>query len=302
MIAAYFDSDQTADGLRSIAGPSPQGADLRMLIELAGKIDLIARPVRVNVTDLKRLQVPAILHWCMDHFVVLVRVKRRGVLINDPAQGQRFVTAHELDESFTGVALELSPGPRFGERKPEQSIRLRDFLVSFRFLGRYLSAMLLLLIAIQVLSLAPAVATQLLIDQVVLGQDRAWLFRALGGVAAIMLIVVLLEALRQWVTLFSGTRLAFDSSSMVVRHLFRLPASFFHNRHPGDVLSKLDSLTPIRRALTQQAVNAVVHSVVIVSTLAIMFFYSALASGHFDSGSSDVSTVASAVRASESSS
>ncbi len=275
MIAAYFDPDQTANGLRSIAGPSPQGADLRMLIDLAGKIDLVARPVRVNVGELKRLQVPAILHWCMDHFVVLVRVKRRGVLINDPALGQRFVTARELRESFTGVALELSPGPRFGEQKPEQGIRIRDFLMSFQYLGRYLSAMLLLLIVIQILSLAPPVATQLLIDQVVLGQDQVWLFRALGGVAAIMLVVVLLEALRQWTTLFSGTRLAFDSSSTVVRHLFRLPPAFFHNRHPGDVLSKLDSLTPIRRALTQQGINAVVHSVVIASTLAVMFFYSA---------------------------
>lgn len=279
MVAAYFDRDQTPEGMRSLAGLSPQGVDFRTLMNLAGKAGLVARPVRCDVADLKQLQTPAILHWCMDHFVVLVRVKRRGVLVNDPALGQRFVKMRELDESFTGVALELTPGPRFGEQKPDQGIRLRDFLASFQFLGRYLSAMLLLLIFIQLLSLVPAIATQLLIDQVVLGQDQAWLLQTLAGVAAIMLVVVLLEALRQWAALYSGTRLAFDSSSMVVQHLFGLPAAFFHARHPGDILSKLDSLTPIRQALTQQGVNAVVHSVVIATTLAIMFIYSAALAG-----------------------
>lgn len=276
MIASFFDPEQTADGFRAMAGISQQGADLRMLMRLAGKADLVARPVRLDISDMKRLQVPAILHWCMDHFVVLTRVKSSGIVINDPALGQRFVTRRELDECFTGVALEIRPGPRFGRQKPVQPLRLRDFLGSFQFLGRYVTTMLVLLLAIQVLSLAPAVATQLLIDEVVLGQDQAWLFRALAGVAAIMVVVVVLEALRQWVTLYSGTRLAFDSSSMVVRHLYQLPSSFFHTRHPGDVLSKLDSLTPICKALTQHGVNAIVHSAVIATTVGIMLFYSVL--------------------------
>lgn len=276
MIASFFDPEQTADSLRAIAGISQQGADLHMLMRLAGKADLVARPVRLDLGDMKRIQMPAILHWCMDHFVVLTRVKHNGIMINDPALGQRFVTLRELDECFTGVALEVRPGLRFGRQKPDQHLRLRDFLGGFRFLGRYLWAMLVLLLAIQILSLAPAVATQLLIDEVVLGQDQAWLMRALAGVAAIMLVVVVLEALRQWVTLYTGTRLAVDSSSMVVRHLFQLPPSFFHARHPGDVLSKLDSLTPIRRALTQHGVNAIVHSAVIATTVGIMLFYSVL--------------------------
>jgi len=276
MIASYFDSEQTPDSLRALAGLSCQGADLHMLMNLAGKEDLIARPVRLDIGDMRQLRLPAILHWSMDQFVVLVRDRRDGVVINEPAMSQRCVALRELNECFTGVALEIIPGPNFGCQKTNKAVGLSDFLVSFRFLGRFLSSMLILLLAIQILSLVPAVVTQLLIDEVVLGQDRAWLIRALAGVCAIMVIVVVLEALRQWITLYSGTRLAFDSGSMVVRHLFQLPASFFHARHPGDVLSKLDSLNPIRQALMQHGVNAVVHSAVIATTLGLMFFYSLL--------------------------
>ncbi len=275
MIASYFDVRETVESLRTRTGAFSRGADLGMLLRLAAKTDLVARPVRLEPVDLSRLQLPAILHWEMDHFVVLVGVKRRGVIIHDPALGRRSVSLREVDECFTGVAVEFRPGPGFGQQELRQPVRLWHFLSRFQYLGRYIAAMLGLLLAIQVLSLAPAIATQILIDEVVLGQDQAWLFRALAGVAAIMVIVVVLEALRQWVTLYSGTRLAFDSSSMVVRHLFQLPPAFFHARHPGDVLSKLGSLDPIRQALTQHGVNAVVHSAVIATTLGIMLFYSA---------------------------
>ena len=156
MIASFFDAEQTADGLRALVGGSQRGTDLHMLMRLASKADLVARPVRLSIGELKRIRRPAILHWCMDHFVVLIRVKADGIVINDPALGQRFVTLRELDECFTGVALEVVPSPDFGRQRHEGRIRIRDFLRSFRYVGRYLSAMLVLLLAIQLLSLVPA--------------------------------------------------------------------------------------------------------------------------------------------------
>ena len=133
MIASFFDPEQTPDGFRALAGGLQQGADLHMLMRLADKADLIARPVRLTIAEMRRIQMPAILHWCMDHFVVLVRVKSGGVVINDPALGRRFVTLRELDECFTGVALEVVPGAQFGRQKHAKPIRLRDFFGSFLF-------------------------------------------------------------------------------------------------------------------------------------------------------------------------
>ncbi len=149
-----------------------------------------------------------------------------------------------------------------------------DFAASFRHLYRYLGLMLCLLLCTQALALIPPIVTQILIDELVLGQDRQWLFGALGGLAFVMLTGVMLEGLRRWTGLFAGTQLAVDSSVGIMNHLFSLPAEFFHRRHPGDLMSRLESLTSIRDALTDHFSNSIVHASVLITTLAIMYVYS----------------------------
>jgi len=134
--------------------------------------------------------------------------------------------------------------------------------------------MFCLLLTTQVLALVPPIATQILIDELVLGQDRAWLYRALAGLLLIMLTGAMLEGLRRRIGLFTGMNLAIDSTVSVMNHLLRLPATFIERRHPGDLMSKLESLTPIRQAFTEQVIDSVVHCMILMTTLAIMFLYS----------------------------
>ncbi len=274
MVAAYYGKHGCLDGIRKLHDFTCRGATFRDLLQLARHLQLTARPLRLPISDLHLLRLPAILHWRMSHFVVLVRCGRHRYVIHDPAIGRRKVGKAELDESFTGVALELTPERGFGRQSKRTQMSLADFAGSFRHLYLYLGLMLCLLLSTQVLALAQPIATQILIDELVLGQDRAWLYRALGGLSLIMLTGVVLDALRRRVSLFTGMNLAVDSSVSVMSHLFRLPAAFVERRHPGDLMSKLDSLTPIRQALTEHVINSIVHCAVLITTLAIMFLYS----------------------------
>src|SRR5690606_35204043 len=224
--------------------------------------------------DLRRLALPAILHWRMQHFVVLTRLNSRNATIHDPACGKRRVCMKELNAGFTGVAMELHEAKGFVRRDRRDSLSFLSFLASCRRLGRYLALMLLLLVTVQVLALVPPVATQLLIDEVVLGQDVEWLYRALGGLALVLLITLLLDAMRRWIALYAGSVLAADSTFNVVRHLYNLPAQFLKNRHLGDLMSRLESLVPVRKAITETAVEAIVQVAVLLATLGIMLFYS----------------------------
>ena len=274
MVAGYYGKHGCLDGIRNLHDFTCRGATFRDLLQLARHLQLTARPLRLTISELHLLRLPAILHWRMSHFVVLVRRGHNRYVIHDPAIGRRKVGKAELDESFTGVALELTPERAFGRQSERTQMSLADFAGSFRHLYRYLGLMLCLLLSTQVLALAPPIATQILIDELVLGQDRAWLYRALGGLSLIMLTGVVLDALRRRVSLFTGMNLAVDSSVSVMSHLFRLPAAFVDRRHPGDLMSKLDSLTPIRQALTEHVINSIVHCAVLMTTLAIMSLYS----------------------------
>ncbi len=223
MVAAFHGKRTPLDELRKLHGLSGRGTTFSDLLHTAKHLQLTARPLRLALSELHRLRLPAVLHWRMDHFVVLVRYGRRRYLIHDPATGRRNVGPTEFDESFTGVALELLPARGFRRQSERVTLSFTDFAGSFRHLYRYLGLMFCLLLSTQVLALAPSIATQILIDELLLGQDREWLYRALGGLALIMLTGVMLDGLRRWISLFTGTNLAVDSSVSVMSHLFCLP-------------------------------------------------------------------------------
>jgi ATP-binding cassette subfamily B protein RaxB len=273
MIAAHYGKHISLGELRRLQGATCKGVTFGDLLRATKVLQLTARPLRLACSELHHLQLPAVLHWRMNHFVVLVRCGRR-YLIHDPASGRRKIGRREFDESFTGAAMEFLPARTFEQREKGKNLSLADFAGSFRHLWRYLGLMFCLLLSTQVLALAPPVATQILIDELVLGQDSEWLYRALAGLALLMLTGVMLEGFRLWIGLFTGTKLAIDSSVSVMNHLFRLPAEFVNRRHTGDLMSKLESLTPVREAITEHVINSIVHGGIMLTTLAIMFLYS----------------------------
>jgi ATP-binding cassette subfamily B protein RaxB len=272
MIANHFGHDLDLTAMRRRFGElSP---DLRSLLSIADSLGLTGRPLRLGLGDMRRLRLPAVLHWEFDHFVVLVKVGRRGVVIHDPASGRRALDWNAFGSAFTGVAVEFTLAPDFSKLSARRLPSLRGLVQSFRRLPRYLAVMLFLLIATQLLSLAPPVATQLLIDEVVLGQDRHWLHRVIFGLGLVMLAAVLIDTLRRRIALFAGMRMATDSTTLIIRHLLRLPAVTVGRRSVGDLMSRVDSMRPLRIALTETSLQFVVQATVLIATLTLMLVYS----------------------------
>ncbi len=274
MIACHFGHDVDLTALRRrFAEARP---DLRSLLDVADSLGLVGRPLRLGLAETRQLSLPALLHWEFDHFVVLVKVGRRRIVIHDPAAGRRVLDARDFGAAFTGVAVEFLPAPGFAGLSGRQLPSLRGLVRSLRGLPRYLSVMLFLLVATQLLSLAPPVATQLLIDEVVLGQDRMWLRKVIFGLALVMLASVLIDTLRRRIALFVGMRIANDATTLIIRHLLRLPAATVAQRSVGDLMSRVDSMRPLRVALTETSLQLVVQGAVLLATLTLMVFYSHL--------------------------
>lgn len=271
MIANHFGHDLDLTAMRRRFGePRP---DLRSMLDIADSLGMVGRPIRLGIAEIRHLGLPAVLHWEFDHFVVLVRVGRR-IVINDPAAGRRMLDWTEFSSGFTGVAIEFTPAPGAPKQSSRQTPSLFALVRSFRGLSRYLALMLFLLVATQLLSLAPPVATQLLIDEVVLGQDREWLHKLIFGLALIMLAAVLIDTLRRRIALYTGMRVAADATTLVIRHLLRLPAATIGRRSVGDLMSRVNSMQPLRIALTDTSLQLIVQGTVLAATLILMFVYS----------------------------
>lgn len=116
MIAARHGKHITLSELRNRFPLSLKGAKLSSVISIAQQLGFSARPLRLEPPDLAKLAMPCILHWDMDHFVVLDKVRTSGITIFDPARGKRIVRALEISSSFTGIALELTPNSEFQQQ------------------------------------------------------------------------------------------------------------------------------------------------------------------------------------------
>ena len=109
-----------------------RGCTLAHMITVANRLQLSARALRGEPADLRSLQKPAVLHWNLDHFVVMAASGPRGLVLHDPASGKRRVSWQEVSERFSGVVLELTPGFEFQRLKKPASLKLGDLWKSVR--------------------------------------------------------------------------------------------------------------------------------------------------------------------------
>lgn len=263
--------------LRALAPPSSHGTKVRQLVDLAARYGITGRAVRVELDELANLRLPAILHWDFSHFVVLESFKGAGGVIVDPAVGRRKVTARELSDRFTGVAVEFRPSSALTPTRRLVKASLSDFWSSASGLGRSAAVLTVLSITIQILLLiSPVVLATLADDAIRLGSRNLAL--TLGGVmVAIGVLTAGGEALRRSSLVRLGVSLNAQINLNLMRHLLTLGFPFFLHRRLNDLLSRVDSTRAIRDALTEEALPTVVDGVFAACTIVIVVLISPLA-------------------------
>lgn len=256
--------------VRRRAGISIKGATLTDLIRVAADIGLSSRPLRLELDELAELRLPAVLHWEMNHFVVIESLRNGKATILDPALGRRTLTVDRLSRFFTGVALELEPAADFAPLPPVKRPSISQLWTRMTGLPRALGQVLALSVVLQLTALALPFFMQLTIDQAVAQGDLTLLNLLVLGFGALYILNALIQALRSWVVLTLGQSVAYQLAGNVVRHLIRLPTSFFERRHVGDIQSRVASVRPIQDLLTHGFVDAGVDAALAATLLAVM--------------------------------
>lgn len=274
MIAAYHGSSHDLAKLRLSNSVSARGATLAQLISIGQRINLSPRALRLELADLANLRCPAILHWNLDHFVVLERVRGRRALIIDPACGRHTVSHDELSASFTGVALELEPTQSFTPRRKATPLSLSSFFADTHGLAGALLRLLGLSLILQLFVLVAPLFSQLVIDEVIARNDTDLLMIVAVAFLLLAVLQVSIGGLRSWFVVLLGANLRIAWSARLFHHLMRLPLAWFERRHVGDVVSRFNSLRTVESLVTGAAVEAVVDGLLSLTTLAVMLYYS----------------------------
>lgn len=274
MVAQHHGHRVNLTGLRQRFPISIKGMTLQDLIGIASSLELAPRAVRLELDELDQLQLPAILHWDLNHFVVVEAVTARRVTILDPASGRRLMTHAEVSRHFTGVALELAPTAGFKpiDARPQTKLwhlwsRLTNFRVAF-------TQLLILSLLLQLMALIAPFFIQLVVDEAIGQADSNLMLLLLIGFGLIYALQGVIRSLRDWVILTFGQSLSFQLGGNVVRHLLRLPVGYFERRHVGDLLSRIGSIQPIQTLLSSGLVSIVIDAALLVTTLIVMLLIS----------------------------
>lgn len=260
--------------LRQRHAISLKGMTLAGLVQIAQKEDLGTRAVRLELNQLAQLKLPAILHWELNHFVVLKSVNAQHITIHDPGFGERRVSMSEVGKKFTGVALELWPEPSFEPREEATRISLLQLIGRVKGFLPSLTQVLILSLVLEAFALASPLFLQWIVDQVVVARDGDLLTTLALGFGLLLVLQQVFGVARSWVMLSINTNINVQWQSSIFTHLLRLPVEYFQKRHLGDIVSRTNSIGEIQRVLTSAFVETLFDGAMMLLTLGMMFLYS----------------------------
>ncbi|GJJ05426.1 toxin transporter [Duganella rhizosphaerae] len=274
MVACYFGYETDLAELRKRFAISLKGATLIQVAEIADQLGMVSRPLRVELEELPELQLPAILHWNLNHFVVLKSVGNAIACIHDPAVGELHLTLKQVSNQFTGVVLELSPGLAFQRKAPPPPLQLRALMGRVVGLKRGLLQLAGLAVVLELFSLVLPMITQWVTDDAITTGDRNLLAVLAWGMIAIGVSSALIGAARSWIGIYISTNFNLQWMSNVMGRLLKLPVEYFERRHLGDIVSRFGAVKAIEHSLTSATVEAMLDGILTCGTLVMMLLYS----------------------------
>lgn len=278
MVGSAYGLQLDLSDLRRRFSVSLKGISLDGLIRHAEALNLSARPLRLDIGGLSQLKLPCILHWDLNHFIVLGSVDKNYAVIFDPMVGKRKISISEISDHFTGVALELTPNAQFHPADERKKIRLRDLTGPIIGLRRTLTQIFLLALALEIFAIASPLFNQFVIDEVLLTADRELLTVLSIGFGLLMVTQTTIGVFRSWILVHLSIDIRMQWTSSLFTHLLRLSPAFFEKRHLGDLVSRFNSINAMQGTLTTAVVSASLDGVMSLLALSMMLTYSILLS------------------------
>ena len=274
MVLSYHGVMTDLATLRQRHAISLKGITLATLVDLAQQEKLGTCALRLDVHEMQQLRLPAVLHWELNHLLVLKKMSGDSYVVHDPAYGERHLSKTEMSRGFTGVALELWPATDFKPRQEKARISVGQLTGHIAGFWPSLTQIFLLSVALEIFGLVSPLFMQWVIDHVIVSRDADLLGTLTIGFMLLLFIQQGFGLVRSWILLGINTAIRVQWRSNVFSHLLRLPISYFQKRHLGDIVSRTDSVDQIQRVLTSALVETVFDGLLAVLTLVMMLIYS----------------------------
>lgn len=275
MVANAYGHNVNMPYMRSVHQVTGGGMSLAELYSLASMFGFDARGLAVQNTDeMDALKLPAILHWEGQHYVVLERISGGRFYIHDPSIGPRTFDKADFERYFSGVVLELEPRLAMDKIAAKDGLTFWDVVKSTNGFREATRRILIVSTAVGVLALATPILLQISLDFVLPQSDVDLLGILTIGLCALLLFEAVGRWLRDVIILRTSVGMQVQFTRSVVGHGFRLPLRYFEARHPGDFVTRMESIDQVKAFASDGLVRSIADAVVSVLSVALMFYYS----------------------------
>ena len=278
MVMAYYDKWVPLEQARIDCGVSRDGSKAKNIYLAAEHYGFSVKAFRMSPESLKEKgQFPCIIHWNMNHFVVLCGFKGKWVYLNDPARGEVRVSWEEFDHSFTGVTIIPVPGENFepgGKRKSTIGFARRRLIGA----GAAVAFVMLTTAISYLFGIANSVTSRIFMDRMLTGINQDWLYPFLS----VMILLAAIQLIVAWAqTIYSlkiNGKMAVIGSTTYMWKVLRLPMEFFSQRLAGDIQSRAGMNASIAGTLVNTFAPLLLNSIMMVFYLILMLRQSLLLS------------------------
>lgn len=278
MIGNYWGHRLNLLDLKRTWFTSTRGITLADIRNMFTQLGFNSRALRVPIEEIKHIKCPAILHWNMNHFVVLKTVRANTVIIHDPAFGVRRCSLKDMMHSFTGIVLEVEKSNDFKALRATNTLSLWQLVYAMRGIAKFMVFLVVLSVVLELLSLLNPLFIQYITDNVIGFCEASNVWVIATGFAILVAMQSFVEYMRSRMAIYLTNNLNEQFATQVMKHLLTLPLSFFERRYQGDIQTKFQGIQAIQRKLSTDFVNTVLDGLLVVLNLLVMVIYSRLLS------------------------
>ncbi len=278
MVMAYYDKWVPLEQVRLDCGVSRDGSNAKNILIAARSYGFEAQGYRCEIDSLKdSMEFPCIIHWNFNHFVVLDGFQGNYAWINDPARGEVKVTMEEFGRSFTGVCLQIIPGPNFEPGgKPKSTVEFAR--KRLRGAGAAVAFVLFSTVIGYLFGIINPLFSRFFMDRLLTGENRELLMPFLVLLALMGGAQVVTSWVQAVYNMKLNGKMAIVGSSDFMWKILRLPMEFFSQRMGGDILQRQGTNASIASTLVNTLTPLALNTIMMIFYLVVMVRYSVLLS------------------------
>ncbi len=275
VILAHYGRWEPIEELREACGVSRDGASAADIVTAGERYGLKITGWRKEIGDLRSMELPVILFWEFNHFVVLEGIGNGRYYLNDPANGRRTVEEETFGQAYTGIVLTAERTPEFttGGTSPSVTRKLWPWLRDVKGPLAFVATCGLLL---ALPGLALPILLSVFVDHILTGSETSWGVPLVAAAFLAGVLVYLLTWLQQHSSRKLAIRLSVVHAERFLFRLFKLPMQFFAHRFAGDLTSRVQLNDEVARGSSRQFVGIMIELVMSVLFLALMIFFDPL--------------------------